>query len=95
LANECLADDIYDKATGEVLFDAGKELTETVIEKMKAKGLTSVVVLKDSTILLTLKKDTIKTQKEAVNHIYKVLKTQEFIVQERARAFWTNCCLNL
>jgi len=87
LANECLADDIYDKATGEVLFDAGKELTETVIEKMKAKGLTSVVVLKDSTILLTLKKDTIKTQKEAVNHIYKVLKTQEFIVQERAQGF--------
>ncbi|MGE4384463.1 MAG: DNA-directed RNA polymerase subunit beta [Endomicrobiaceae bacterium] len=87
LANECLADDIYDKSTGEVLFDAGKELTETVIEKMKAKGLTSVVVLKDSTILLTLKKDTIKTQKEAVNHIYKVLKTQEFIVQERAQGF--------
>ena len=27
LANECLADDIYDQATGEVLFDAGKELT--------------------------------------------------------------------
>jgi len=87
LANECLADDIYDKATGEILFDAGKELTETVIEKMKAKGLTTVTVLKDSTILLTLKKDSVKTQKEAVNHIYKVLKTQEFIVQERAQGF--------
>ncbi len=87
LANECLADDIFDKATGEVLFDAGKELTETVIEKMKAKGLSTVVVFKDTTILLTLKKDSIKTQKEAVNHIYKVLKTQEFIVQERAQGF--------
>ena len=87
LANECLADDIYDQATGEVLFDAGKELTESVIEKMKAKGLKSVTVLKDATILLTLKKDSIKTQKEAVNHIYKVLKTQEFIVQERAQGF--------
>ena len=87
LANECLADDIYDKATGEILFDAGKELTETVIEKMKAKGLTTATVLKDSTILLTLKKDSVKTQKEAVNHIYKVLKTQEFIVQERAQGF--------
>ena len=87
LANECLADDIYDQATGEVLFDAGKELTETVIEKMKAKGLKTVTVLKDATILLTLKKDSIKTQKEAVNHIYKVLKTQEFIVQERAQGF--------
>ncbi len=87
LANECLADDIYDQKTGEVLFDAGKELTESNIEKLKAKGYTTVTVLKDTTILLTLKKDTIKTQKEAVNHIYKVLKTQEFIVQERAQGF--------
>ena len=88
LANECLADDIYDKATGEVLFDAGKELTETVIEKLKAKGYNTVTVLKDATILLTLKKDSIKTQKEAVNHIYKVLKAQQdYIVQERAQDF--------
>jgi len=87
LANECLADDIYDQATGEVLFDAGKELTENNIEKLKAKGFKTVTVLKDTTILLTLKKDAIKTQKEAVNHIYKVLKTQEFIVQERAQGF--------
>ena len=94
LANECLADDIYDKATGEILFDAGKELTEPVIEKMKAKGLTSVVVFKDTTILLTLKKDNIKTQKEAVNHIYKVLKTQEFIVQERAQGFLDELLFN-
>ena len=87
LANECLADDIYDTATGEVLVDSGKELSEAIIEKLKAKGFSTVKVLKDPTILLTLKKDTIKTQKEAVNHIYKVLKTQEFIVQERAQGF--------
>ena len=87
LANECLADDIYDTATGEVLVDSGKELSEAVIEKIKAKGISTVKVLKDPTILLTLKKDSIKTQKEAVNHIYKVLKTQEFIVQERAQGF--------
>ena len=87
LANECLADDIYDTATGEVLVDSGKELSEAIIEKLKAKGISTVKVLKDPTILLTLKKDTIKTQKEAVNHIYKVLKTQEFIVQERAQGF--------
>jgi len=87
LANECLADDIYDTATGEILVDSGKELSEAVIEKLKAKGFSTVKVLKDPTILLTLKKDSIKTQKEAVNHIYKVLKTQEFIVQERAQGF--------
>lgn len=87
LANECVADDIFDKATGEVIVDAGKELTDSVVEKLKNKGIKTVTVLKDSTMVLTLRKDTIKTQKEAVNHIYKVLKTQEFIVQERAQGF--------
>ena len=87
LANEYLSEDIYDKATGEIIADAGKELKEDLVEKLQAKGFASVNVFKDATILLTLKKDTIKSQKEAVNHIYRVLKTQEFIMQERAQGF--------
>lgn len=87
LANEYLSEDIYDKATGEIIADAGKELKEDLVKKLQAKGLTTVNVFKDATILLTLKKDTIKSQKEAVNHIYRVLKTQEFIMQERAQGF--------
>ena len=87
LANEYLSDDIYDKATGEIIADAGKELKEELVKKLQAKGFACANVFKDSTILLTLKKDTIKSQKEAVNHIYRVLKTQEFIMQERAQGF--------
>lgn len=87
LANEYLAEDVYDKATGEIIADSGKELKEDLIKKLQAKGLSTVPVLKDPTILLTLKKDSIKNQKEAVNHIYRVLKTQEFIMQERAQGF--------
>lgn len=87
LANEYLSDDIYDKATGEIIADAGKELKEELVKKLQSKGFTCANVFKDSTILLTLKKDTIKSQKEAVNHIYRVLKTQEFIMQERAQGF--------
>ena len=87
LANEYLSDDIYDKATGEIIADAGKELKEELVKKLQTKGFTAVNVFKDATILLTLKKDTIKSQKEAVNHIYRVLKTQEFIMQERAQGF--------
>jgi DNA-directed RNA polymerase subunit beta len=87
LLNEYLAQDIYDKNTGEIIADAGKELKEDTIKKLLAKGITSVSVLKDVSILLTLKKDSIKSQKEAVNHIYRVLKTQEFIMQERAQGF--------
>jgi len=85
--SEYLAEDIYDQNTGEILADIGKELKEDLVKKLKARGFTSVLVLKDISILLTLKRDTIKTVKEAVNHIYKVLKTQEFIMQERAQGF--------
>jgi len=87
LVNEWTAEDIYDKETGEIIVDAGKELKEELLKKLQAKGFASVTVLKDPSVLLTLKKDPIKTQKEAVNHIYKVLKTQEFIMQERAQGF--------
>ncbi|MDR1695399.1 MAG: DNA-directed RNA polymerase subunit beta [Endomicrobium sp.] len=87
LANEYLAEDVYDKATGEVIADAGKDLKEELVKKLQLKGFTTVLVLKDASVLLTLKKDFIKNQKEAVNHIYKVLKTQEFIMQERAQGF--------
>ncbi|MDR2399228.1 MAG: DNA-directed RNA polymerase subunit beta [Endomicrobium sp.] len=84
---EYLAEDICDKATGEVIFDVGRELKEDSIKKIKALGIDKVKLLKDASIILTLKKDTVKTQKEAVNYIYKVLKTQEFIMQERAQGF--------
>ncbi|AKL98665.1 DNA-directed RNA polymerase subunit beta [Endomicrobium proavitum] len=87
LANEYVAEDIFDKSTGEIIVDAGKELKEELVKKLQEKGFTSVAVLKDASILITLKKDPIKSQKEAVNHIYKVLKTQEFIMQERAQGF--------
>ncbi|MDR3048987.1 MAG: DNA-directed RNA polymerase subunit beta [Elusimicrobiota bacterium] len=87
LSNEYVADDIYDKETGEIIVDAGKELKEETIKKLLANGYTTVSVLKDSSVLLTLKKDPIKSQKEAVNHIYRVIKTQEFIMQERAQEF--------
>ncbi|MDR2860917.1 MAG: DNA-directed RNA polymerase subunit beta, partial [Elusimicrobiota bacterium] len=85
--NGYIAEDVYDKETGEIILDAGKELTEDSVQKMKEKGFESIRILKDVSIPLTLKKDTIKTQKEAVSHIYRALKTQEFIVQDRAQGF--------
>ncbi|MDR2708534.1 MAG: DNA-directed RNA polymerase subunit beta, partial [Elusimicrobiota bacterium] len=86
-SNGYLAEDVYDKATGEVIFDAGKELNEDTILKMKELGIEKISILKDISMSLTLKKDTIKTQKEAVSYIYRSLKTQEFIVQDKAMGF--------
>jgi DNA-directed RNA polymerase subunit beta len=84
---EYLAEDIYDATTGEIILDVGKELKEESIKKIKALGIDKVKIVKDSSIILTLKKDMVKTQKEAVNYVYKVLKTQEFIMQERSQGF--------
>ncbi|MDR2676631.1 MAG: DNA-directed RNA polymerase subunit beta [Endomicrobium sp.] len=82
-----VAEDIYDKNTGEIIVDAGKELREDLVKKLQTKGLTEISVFKDISILLTLKKDSVKNSKDAISYIYKVLKTQEFIMQERAQGF--------
>jgi DNA-directed RNA polymerase subunit beta len=87
LTSEYLAEDIYDKNTGEIIADSGRELKEDLIKKLQLKGFTTAPIIKDTSILLTLKKDNIKSQKEAINYIYKILKTQEFVMQERAQGF--------
>ncbi|MCB4792218.1 MAG: DNA-directed RNA polymerase subunit beta [Elusimicrobia bacterium] len=79
--------DIIDKSTGEVMLEAGKEIKDEVLEALKKKGIKTISVHRDPTILLTLKKDSVKTKKEAISLIYKILKTQEFIIQERAEGF--------
>jgi DNA-directed RNA polymerase subunit beta len=87
LAGRYTAQDVVDKTTGEIILEAGKEIKEDVLQKLREKGVPAVQVHKDPTILLTLKRDPIKTKKEAINLIYKILKTQEFIIQERAQGF--------
>ena len=87
LHGKYLAKDIVDKSTGEVILEAGSEFTEEILKKLKLKSVNTVIIHRDPTIILTLKKDTIKTKKDAINLIYKILKTQEFIVQERAAGF--------
>src|SRR3989339_268362 len=79
--------DMVDKATGEILVEAGKELKDDVLAKLRSKNIASVSVHRDPSMLLTLRRDPVKTKKEAINLIYKVLKTQEFIIQERAQGF--------
>ncbi|MDR1951890.1 MAG: DNA-directed RNA polymerase subunit beta [Elusimicrobiota bacterium] len=81
------AEDVYDKNTGEIILDAGKELNEDVVRHIEEKGYKTIKVLKDISIPLTLKKDMIKTQKEAVGYIYRALKAQEFIMQDKAQGF--------
>ncbi|MBN1621476.1 MAG: DNA-directed RNA polymerase subunit beta [Endomicrobiales bacterium] len=87
LAGRFAANDIVDTSTGEVILESGKEVKDEFLQKIKEKKIKSIFVHRDPAILLTLKRDTVKSKKEAISLIYKTLKTQEFIIQERAEGF--------
>jgi DNA-directed RNA polymerase subunit beta len=81
------AQDVIDKTTGEVIVEAGKEVKDEILQKLRDKHVSTIIAHRDPTMLLTLRRDPVKTQKEAISLIYKILKTQEFIIQERAQGF--------
>ena len=89
-------EDVVDQTSGEVLLEAGKKVTHEAIKRMLDKGVQTVKLLtgdpekEDPTILETLRKDKIKSVKEAQQDIYKKLRGQEFIVPGQAEAYLDN-----
>src|SRR5271165_4381731 len=75
-----IAADVVDMSTGEVMVDANVELTPTVIGKLMEAGISSFEVFfpeRDevgTVISSTLKKDPVKTRKEALIEIYRKLR---------------------
>jgi DNA-directed RNA polymerase subunit beta len=75
-----IAADVVDMNTGEVLIDANHELTATVVGKLIDAGIPSFEVFfpeRDevgTVISTTLKKDPVKTRKEALIEIYRKLR---------------------
>ena len=90
------AEDVVDKASGEVLLEAGHSVTHEAIKRFLDKGIKSIKILtgdplrEDPTILETLKKDSFKTAKDAQQEIYKKMRGQEFIVPGQAEAYLDN-----
>jgi DNA-directed RNA polymerase subunit beta len=74
------AADVWDKETGEVFIDANSEITTTILAKLIEAGVDEVEVFfpeRDevgTVISATIKKDTIKTQNEALVEIYRKLR---------------------
>jgi DNA-directed RNA polymerase subunit beta len=72
--------DVVDMSTGEVLIDANSELTSTMLAKLIESGIEEFEVFfpeRDdvgTVISATLKKDSIKTQNEALIEIYRKLR---------------------
>jgi len=75
-----IAADVVDMSTGEVMIDANQELTPTVISKLIEAGITSFEIFfpeRDevgTVISTTLRKDPVKTRKEALIEIYRKLR---------------------
>ena len=89
-------EDVVDQGTGEILLEAGKKITHEVIKRLLDKKIEKIRLLTgdpekdDPTILETLRKDKIKSVKEAQQDIYKKLRGQEFIVPGQAEAYLDN-----
>ncbi|MFN3966268.1 MAG: DNA-directed RNA polymerase subunit beta, partial [Endomicrobiia bacterium] len=87
-----LAEDAVDKKTGEVIREALQEIRKEHIKELEEK-VDKVKVLKldpelnDLAILLTLKVDPTKSKKEAIDLIYKILRTPEFVTPEIAEGY--------
>jgi DNA-directed RNA polymerase beta subunit len=96
LLHRISCEDVVDQSTGEVLLEAGKKVTHEAIKRMLDKKIAAIKVLSgdpekdDPTILETLRKDKIKSVKEAQQDIYKKLRGQEFIVPGQAEAYLDN-----
>ncbi len=96
LAGRVLAADVVLKSSGEVLFEANRELTRENVTQMQSKKVIEVKVLQldpavnDVAIRNTLEKDNIKTRKDAINTIYRVLRAQEFIAADQAESYLDN-----
>ena len=92
---ECLgrvaAEDVVDEATGEVLLEANEVLTMERIEGLRKAGFTTVrtfvIPHRDEADILrnTLRKDSTKTEEEALTRIYNLLRPGEPPRMETAR----------
>jgi DNA-directed RNA polymerase subunit beta len=80
LAGAFVAADVIDMSTGEVLVEANHELTETQIGKLIEAGITSAELFfperddAGNVISVTLRKDAVKTQRDALLEIYRKLR---------------------
>lgn len=95
-AGRILAADSVDPVSGEVLFEAAQKLTKETLAKIKKANVAELKLLKgeerniDVTILETLRKDPIKSRKEALHFLYKYIRGQEFVIPQQAEELMEN-----
>ncbi len=93
IAGRVLAEDLVDPESGEVLLEANQEVSKEALIRFHEKKIKSVKViitdpaLNDIAIRNTLAKDPVRSRKEAIHTIYRIVRSQEFIVPEQAENY--------
>ncbi|MBI3292363.1 MAG: DNA-directed RNA polymerase subunit beta [Elusimicrobia bacterium] len=93
LIGRVAAEEVVDTTSGEVLLEANRELSKDVLRLFQERKIKSCHLLvwdpglNDVTIRNTLLKDTIRSRREAVNALYRVLRAQEFIAPDQAETY--------
>ncbi|WP_163835735.1 DNA-directed RNA polymerase subunit beta [Spartinivicinus ruber] len=96
LLGKTIATDIFDSATGEVLFNCNAEITLEVLEKLIAKGIKTIETLYINDldcgpyISDTVKADNTTSQLEALVEIYRMMRPGEPPTKEAAEALFEN-----
>ncbi len=94
------AEDVVEKASGEVLAEVGVEVTREHLARFQLKGIKSVALLKldpalnDVSILNTISRDPYKSKKEASQVLYRILRAQEYIAAEQAETYLDSLLFN-
>ena len=92
LIDRYVAEDVVNRKTGEVLVEAGKQLTETTLELMKSQKILKIAMiekdgnLEDDVIVKTLEKDPTSNQEEALKRIYNLMRPGDPPNVETAKA---------
>ncbi|MCK4236209.1 MAG: DNA-directed RNA polymerase subunit beta, partial [Candidatus Krumholzibacteria bacterium] len=80
LIERVAAEDIVNQKTGEILLEAGKQVTETILAMMKSQKLPKIVLVEkeggteDDVILKTIEKDPTSNREDALKRIYNLMR---------------------
>jgi len=92
LIGQMLASDVIDKATGEIIVEQGKDITEDMFDQFLELGVKQVAIVKPgdlnspNVILNTLRKDSTDNDSDSIEAIYRQLRSGEPPDIETARA---------
>jgi DNA-directed RNA polymerase subunit beta len=96
VVGKIVAKDVVDTTSGEIVLEANKEITREIFLRLQDRKVKEIETLKldpamnDVAIRNTLLKDNVRTRKEAIHAIYRVVRAQEFIVPEQAESYLDN-----